>query len=111
MGVAPLFLAVISITSPATSVVTTPVHFAASAEGARAWTLTNADGRPLYKTDNPTLDGWVVLPQRKKTQNVTVTAMADGKPIGSQSLTLTVWGVALPPPSKSTIISTPTCQL
>ena len=91
----------ITVTSPITTApVTTPVHFVASADGARAWVVTASDGRPLYKTANAALDGWVLLPQIH--QSVTVTAMDDhGVSIGSAPLDIDVQGVAAPIPPQS----------
>jgi len=101
MGIAPVLLLVISVTSPCpNATVTTPVHFVASADGAAGWTVTASNGSPLYKTANPSLDGWVVL--QKGQHNVTVTANdAHGKTIGRTPLTINVQGVALPTPPAS----------
>lgn len=90
----------ITITSPTAATVTTPVHFAASANGATAWVVTASDGKPLFKSANAALDGWVLLPQAQ--QSVTVTALdAQGVPIGSAPLQINVQGVAAPKPPRS----------
>jgi hypothetical protein len=90
----------ITVTSPTAPTVPTPVHFVASADGAKAWVVTASDGKLLFKTANAALDGWVLLPQAL--QSVTVTALNEhAVPVGSAPLQINVQGVAAPKPPRS----------
>jgi len=88
-----------------TVTVTTPVHFAATAESDLEITgyVVYVDHADVYRNFNPSLDAWIILPPGG-THSVNITAWdASGSHVSTATYSINVTGVAPPtPPSLAT---------